>query len=63
MYLLRDVILIFFLLIISATIIVLAGIRDNTMPERKFDCRMLIGSWHPDVPEKEIEQCRKGSIK
>lgn len=23
-----------------------------------YDCRMLIGGWHPDVPKKIIKQCR-----
>ena len=25
----------------------------------KYNCNMLIGSWHPDVPSKVIEECRK----
>ena len=25
----------------------------------KYNCDMLIGGWHPDVPAKVIEQCRK----
>jgi hypothetical protein len=44
----------------AVAIIVLAGIRDNTIPERKFDCRLLIGGWHPDMPKNAIEKCRKG---
>ena len=24
-----------------------------------YDCRMLIGGWHPDVPVEVQEQCRK----
>jgi hypothetical protein len=42
------------------SIVVLAGIRDNAILERKFDCRLLIGGWHPDVPKNAIEKCRKG---
>jgi len=26
--------------------------------EVKYDCKMLIGGWHPDVPKKIIKQCR-----
>jgi hypothetical protein len=26
--------------------------------EVKYDCRMLIGGWHPDFPAKVIEDCR-----
>jgi hypothetical protein len=47
------------LAILSVSIIVLTSIRDASMPERKFDCRILIGSWHPDVPQDVIEACRK----
>jgi len=25
----------------------------------QYDCRMLIGGWHPDVPQTVQEQCRK----
>ena len=31
---------------------------DNPTPVR-YNCDMLIGSWHPDVPVKVIEECRK----
>ena len=27
--------------------------------EVRYNCDMLIGSWHPDVPQKVIEECRK----
>jgi len=47
-------------LIVAVSIVVLAGIRDNSIAERKFDCRLLIGGWHPDVPKDAIEKCRKG---
>jgi hypothetical protein len=25
----------------------------------RYDCRMLIGGWHPDVPTEVIDACRK----
>jgi hypothetical protein len=25
----------------------------------RYNCDMLIGGWHPDVPLKVIEECRK----
>jgi hypothetical protein len=25
----------------------------------KYNCDMLIGGWHPDVPSKVIDECRK----
>jgi hypothetical protein len=27
--------------------------------EVRYNCDMLIGDWHPDVPVKVIEECRK----
>jgi hypothetical protein len=29
----------------------------------KYDCRMLVGGWHPDVPVAVQEECRKRSTK
>jgi hypothetical protein len=31
---------------------------DNTQIVR-YNCDMLMGGWHPDVPIKVIEECRK----
>jgi len=28
----------------------------------RYNCDMLIGGWHPDVPVKVIEECRKMKI-
>ena len=25
----------------------------------RYNCDMLVGGWHPDVPPKVIEECRK----
>ena len=27
--------------------------------EIAYDCHMLIGGWHPDVPKEVIKQCRR----
>ena len=27
----------------------------------KYDCRQLIGGWHPDIPTQVLEECRKRS--
>jgi hypothetical protein len=29
----------------------------------KYDCRKLIAGWHPDVPVKVMEECRKKGFK
>jgi len=28
----------------------------------KYDCSVLIGGWHPDVPVKIQEECRKREL-
>jgi hypothetical protein len=28
----------------------------------QYDCRMLIGGWHPDFPAKVIEDCRNKKV-
>ena len=28
----------------------------------KYDCSMLVGGWHPDVPVKVQEECRKREL-
>jgi hypothetical protein len=60
MQMIHNVLAIGISLIVAVAIVVLAGIRDTTIPEKKFDCRLLIGGWHPDVPKNAIEKCRKG---
>ena len=37
--------------------------QDKTKVVVKYDCRILIGGWHPDVPVAVQEQCRKRSTK
>ena len=47
--------------IVTIAIIVLTSSRDNLVPV-KYDCALLIGSWHPDFPPDAIEACRKKGI-
>ena len=28
----------------------------------RYNCDMLLGGWHPDVPAKVIDECRKKKI-
>ena len=44
-------------------VITLTSIRDELIKPNRFDCRMLIGGWHPDVPVEIAEECKKRSIK
>ena len=37
--------------------------QDKTQVVVKYDCRVLVGGWHPDFPAKVIEECRQRSNK
>jgi hypothetical protein len=59
---LRNILLSSLMLAISLGIMLFAGVRDESIRPVKFDCRMLIGSWHPDVPQEVIKECRKKEL-
>jgi hypothetical protein len=48
--------IIFALTIVSTYVIIIFSIPENEM---RYNCNMLIGGWHPDVPVKVAEECRK----
>ena len=33
--------------------------QDKDRVTVKYDCRMLMGNWHPDVPKVVVEECKK----
>ena len=37
--------------------------QDQNQVVIKYDCRQLMGGWHPDVPVVVQEECRKRSNK
>jgi hypothetical protein len=48
--------------IVLAFVIVLTCIvaaQDKDRVTVKYDCRMLMGNWHPDVPKVVIEECKR----
>ena len=48
--------------IVLAFVIVLTFIAASQDKDRvtvKYDCRILIGGWHPDVPVAVMEECKK----
>ena len=57
---LRDIIMIGISIIFIVGIITVTGVRDESIQPNRFDCRLLIGGWHPDVPTTIAEECRKG---
>ena len=40
-------------------IIVFGGLDAELNRSVGYNCNMLMGGWHPDVPTKVIEECRK----
>jgi hypothetical protein len=49
--------LIVLVFVIALTFI--AAAQDKDRVTVKYDCRMLMGNWHPDVPKVVIEECKK----
>jgi hypothetical protein len=39
-------------------LILAVGYTESHTVEVRYDCRMLIGGWHPDFPARVIEDCR-----
>ena len=37
----------------------IAAKQDKDRVTVKYDCRMLIGNWHPDFPIAVMEECKK----
>jgi hypothetical protein len=59
----QNVVFVVAMATIACVVLIATGVRDSRIPEARIDCRMLIGSWHPDVPPKAVEACRKRNIK
>ena len=48
---------------IIITVLVLAfWPQDRNQVVVKYDCRMLMGGWHPDIPVAVQEACRKKGV-
>ena len=45
------------LFVISLTFILAKQDKDRVTV--KYDCRMLLGNWHPDFPIAVMEECKK----
>jgi hypothetical protein len=42
-----------------ATAAITYEVLQNPKVSVKYDCRVLIGGWHPDVPVEVQQECRK----
>lgn len=50
-------------LAILATVGIAYEILQNPKVSVQYDCRILMGGWHPDVPPEVQQQCRKLMMK
>ena len=48
-----------FVIMISVLLLAFWPAEKSTVVVVKYDCKMLIGRWHPDVPIAVQEECRK----
>ena len=48
-----------FVIMISVLLLAFWPAEKSTVVVVKYDCKMLIGGWHPDVPIAVQEECRK----
>lgn len=52
-----------FVFVIVLAILATAGIAYEVLQNPKvsvqYDCRILMGGWHPDVPVEVQQECRK----
>ena len=48
-----------FVIMISVLLLAFWPADKSTVIVVKYDCEILIGGWHPDVPIAVQEECRK----
>jgi hypothetical protein len=48
-----------FIVLVFVIALTFIAAQDNDRVTAKYDCRMLMGNWHPDVPKVVIEECKK----
>jgi hypothetical protein len=48
-----------FVIMISVLLLAFWPANKSTVIVVKYDCEILIGGWHPDVPVAVQEECRK----
>jgi hypothetical protein len=48
-----------FIVLVFVIVLTFIAAQDTDRVTVKYDCRMLMGNWHPDVPKVVIEECKK----
>jgi len=48
-----------FIVLVFVIALTFIASQDTDRVTVKYDCRMLMGNWHPDVPKAVIEECKK----
>ena len=49
-----------FIVLVFVMALTFIAAQDKDRVTVKYDCRMLMGNWHPDVPKVVIEECKRG---
>jgi hypothetical protein len=49
----------FIIALFVMTLTFLLAKQDKDRVTVRYDCRVLIGGWHPDVPIVVMEECKK----
>ena len=49
----------FIIALFVMTLTFLLAKQDKDRVTVRYDCRVLIGGWHPDVPIAVMEECKK----
>lgn len=49
------------LIMVVPTAVLIAALyfSGKIVDQATYNCNLLMGGWHPDVPAKVMEQCRK----
>ena len=51
-----------FIILIGVLVLAFWPSSKGSVVVVKYDCSVLIGGWHPDVPVKVQEECRKREL-
>ena len=51
-----------FSIVFAVLVLALWPTNKSSVVVVKYDCRMLMGGWHPDVPVQVQEECRKREL-
>jgi hypothetical protein len=48
-----------FIVLVFVIALTFIAAQDKDRVTVKYDCRMLMGNWHPDFPAEVVAECKK----